>query len=338
MKLIGNGDTQRQIFVAAQSAKKMNMPIPHMLLAGAAGCGKTSMAKCVARLTSGSFVSIFPESLKKMDDIVDLFDRLDYTNYNEIGDQTGKIKPTIIFIDEIHNLKPLQIQEWLGVAMENFELYVDNRRYWLPHFTMVGATTNDGLLSKPFLDRFKMRFIFRPYNFKESTQIVIVHAERLNIAIMLNAAEAIAQRGRGVPRILVGYLERCRDTAYVHGTKLITKKIVEETFNLLGVDKEGLRETELRLMKALYEAGTPVGIENLSIITNEAPKTIANAIEPFLIQKGFMIRSGQGRLLTKAGKEYLEATGFFNSKKTRRQALPPGYTRRLTHANPDETR
>lgn len=336
MKLIGNADVQKQLHIATESAKKMNYSIPHMLFAGAAGCGKTSMAKYVAKLSSGSFVSIFPESLKKIEDIVDLFDKLDHINYDEMGSQLGKINPAIIFIDEIHNLK-IQIQEWLGVGMEEFNIYVDNQRYWLPYFTMVGATTNDGLLSKPFLDRFKMRFIFRSYNFEQSVQITIVHAERLNLTIMLNAAEAIAQRGRGVPRIIVGYLERCRDTAQIHGTRIISKEITEETFTLLGVDDEGLKETELRLMKALYDAGTPVGVENLSIIIDEAPKTISNSIEPFLIQKGFIIRSGQGRLLTPHGKEYLENSGFFGAKKFKRQPLPSGYIRRLTHANQDET-
>jgi len=333
MKLIGNENTQKQIYIASQSAKQENRSIPHMLFAGAAGCGKTSMAKRVAQISNGVFISVLPENLKKMDDVVDLFDRLDLTNYNERGDQLGPIKPGIVFIDEIHNLKPLQIQEWLGIAMENFELYIDNQRYWLPDFTLVGATTNDGLLSKPFLDRFKMRFIFRPYNFEQSTQIVVVHAERLNLAIMIDAAQAIAQRGRGVPRILVGYLERCRDTAQVHGSKMITKALVEETFALLGVDDEGLRETERRLLKALYEAGVPVGVENLSIMINEAPKTISNAIEPFLIQKGYIIRSGQGRTITKQGKEYLEERGFIGSKKLKRQPLPAEYIRRRIHAN-----
>jgi len=332
MKLIGNENTQRQIYIASQSAKQENRSIPHMLFAGAAGCGKTSMAKQVAQISNGTFISVLPESLKKMDDVVNLFDSLDLTNYNERGDQLGPIKPGIVFIDEIHNLKPLQIQEWLGIAMENFELHVDNQRYWLPDFTLIGATTNDGLLSKPFLDRFKMRFIFRPYNFEQSTQIVIVHASRLSLSIMMDAAQAIAQRGRGVPRILVGYLERCRDTAQVHGEKLITKELVEETFTLLGVDKEGLRETERRLLKALYEAGVPIGVENMSIIINEAPRTISNAIEPFLIQKGYIIRSGQGRTITKRGKEYLEAVGLFGSK-SKRQTLPSDYVRRRTHAN-----
>ncbi len=330
MKLVGNADIQRQIYVATESARAENRSIPHILFAGAAGCGKTTMAKRIAQLCGTNFVRLLPDSIKKMSDVTALFEKLDHSGYDTKGNrlENPKIKPAVVFIDEIHNLKILP-QEWLGVAMENFELEEKcGNLYWLPYFTLVGATTNDGLLSKPFLDRFKMRFIFKPYSFEESIQIVIVHAERLNLAIMLDAAEAISKRGRGVPRILVGYIERCRDTAIVAGSKTITKDIVEDTFTLLGVDKNGLRETELRLMKTLYEANIPLGVENLAIIINEVPKTITNSIEPFLIQEGYIIRSGQGRLITGRGRKYLEESGFFGKKKLQKEALPPGYVRR----------
>jgi Holliday junction DNA helicase RuvB len=270
-------------------------------------------------------VTFLPEHLKKMDDVLSIFEKLDVTNYSEYGDIIGPIKPAVVFIDEIHNIK-LPVQEWLGVAMENFEIESsDGKVYWVPYFTLVGATTNDGLLSKPFLDRFKMRFIFRPYSFDESVEIVLVHAARLNQRITHEATEEISKRGRGVPRILVGYLERCRDTSIVNRTGIITQEVALNTFDLLGIDSIGLRETELRLMKVLYEVNAPVGVENLSIIINEAPKTIVSSIEPFLIQNGFVIRSGQGRILTQKGREYLEVSG---SKKIVRKPLPPGYVRR----------
>jgi len=328
MKIVGNDKIQQQIAVALASAKALNAEVPHMLFAGAAGCGKTTMAKRVAHLSGGDFISLLPDALKKMEDVLVLFEKLDDTGYNEFGKVVGKIKPAIIFIDEIHNLKPLQVQEWLGVAMENFSLESKDVNYLVPFFTLIGATTNDGLLSKPFLDRFKMRFIFKPYSFDESVAIVLVHAERLGLKITTGGAQSIAQRGRGIPRILVGYLERCRDIATVKGNIEITEAIAEETFHLLGVDKDGLRETEIRLMKALYEIDEPVGLENLAIIINEASKTILNSIEPFLIQKGLVIRSGQGRILTRLGKEYLENGGFFGKNKMKKLPTPAGYARR----------
>lgn len=327
MKIVGNHDIMRQMAVAAESAKKGNRHIPHMLFAGAAGCGKTTMAKELARISGNDFVRLLPDAIKKMPDVESLFEGLDYSNYDSKGNRIGPIRPAVIFIDEIHNLKLLP-QEWFGVAMENFALEGKDGKYsWLPYFTLVGATTNDGLLSKPFLDRFKMRFIFKPYSFEESVQIVQVHADRLNIGITLPAAQAVALRGRGVPRILVGYLERCRDTAAVKDTTLVTESIVGTTFDLLGIDETGLRETEIRLLKALYEAKMPVGVENLAIITNEVPKTITNAIEPYLIQRGLIVRSGQGRILTEKGKAYLEERGFFGKKRLQREYLEAGYIR-----------
>jgi len=327
MKIIGNEDIQQQMYVAVQSARAQNRSIPHMIFAGAAGCGKTTMAKRLAEIAQTDFIRLLPDAIKKMDDVYSLFEGLDHRGYDKLGNRIAQIKPAVVFIDEIHNLKILP-QEWLGVAMENFALEAkDGKYYWLPYFTLVGATTNDGLLSKPFLDRFKMRFIFKQYSFDQSIQIALVHAERLAVAIMGDAAEAIAKRGRGVPRIIVGYLERCRDTAIVHGEKVITKEVVEDTFKLLGVDDTGLRETEIRLLRALYNAGMPVGVENLSIIINEAPKTIVSAIEPYLIQRGLIIRSGQGRILTEKGREYLEVREL-GKEKFQKEALPAGYVRR----------
>jgi Holliday junction DNA helicase RuvB len=329
MKIVGNQDILRQMNIAAMSAKSGNRHIPHMLFAGAAGCGKTTMAKQLAKIAGTDFIRLLPDSIKKFSDVETLLDSLDHSGYDTKGNRAGIIRPAVIFIDEIHNLKILP-QEWLGVAMENFALESKDGKYtWLPYFTLVGATTNDGLLSKPFLDRFKMRFIFKPYSFEESIEIVMVHSSRLDIAIMLPAAKAIARRGRGVPRIIVGYLERCRDTATVKGANVVTEDVVESTFALLGIDETGLRETELRLMKALYDAKMPVGVENLAIIINEVPKTIINSIEPYLIQRGLILRSGKGRILTEKGKEYLEERGYTGKKtKIKKEALEAGYVRR----------
>ena len=339
MELIGNNDIQKQVFVAAQSAKEKNSAMPHMLFAGAAGCGKTSMARKIALINNTQFLTLLPDAIKKIDDVYRLFENLSCVGYDELGDRVGRpngngpdVKPAIIFIDEIHNLKPLQVQEWLGVAMEDFTLENKNGELlWIPYFTLVGATTNDGLLSKPFLDRFKYRFIFKQYSFEESLDIIRVHADRLKTNIDHSAAIEIAKRGRGTPRIIVGFLERCIDTAIVRkGNNIITKDIALETFDLLGINDIGLRETELRLMKILYESDKPIGLENLSIMTNESQKTITNSIEPFLIREGFVMRSGTGRILTENGKKYLlEDSGIYEKKKSFiKQNLPPGHIRR----------
>lgn len=339
MELIGNDDIQKQISIAAQSAKGKNSAIPHMLFAGAAGCGKTSMARKISTINNTQFLTLLPDAIKKMTDVYKLFEGLSCTGYNELGDRTGypngngaAIKPAVIFIDEIHNLKPLQVQEWLGVAMENFTLESNNGDLsWIPYFTLVGATTNDGLLSKPFLDRFKYRFIFKQYSFEESVDIVHVHADRLKISVTGDAAKEIAKRGRGIPRIIVGFIERCTDIAVLKESEnLITKDIAVYTFNLLGVNDIGLRETEVRLMQILHNSSKPVGLENLSIMTNESQKTIVNSIEPHLIREGFVMRSGTGRIITDSGRKYLlEESGLYdNGKDFIKQSLPAGHVRR----------
>lgn len=336
MKLIGNEHIWRQIHISMKAAKELNKALPHMLFSGAAGCGKTSIAREIANITNTDFISIIPESLNKMDDIWDIMDRLDHTNYSSKGHSLGPHKPTVIFIDEIHNINSLKVQEWLGLAMENYRLPSDRnvgKEVWLPRFTLIGATTDDGKLSKPFRDRFKQRFIYSPYAFEESVEIVMVHAERLNIAIMKSAAGAIAKRGRGVPRILVGYLERARDMAYSLGIKVVMDEIVEETFRSMRIDNEGLAETEQKILKVLYDAKEPVGLDNLSIIVNEATKTILQSIEPFLIQKGLIIRSGRGRKITKDGMQYLEKGGYFgkegkHTKEFVKEEIAVGYIRR----------
>jgi len=329
VKLIGNNNKIEQIKNAAKAAKVENRPIPHMLFAGAAGCGKTSMAMEVAKSSSTDFIKILPNVLKTMDDVMNLMDKLCCEGYDIEGDriENEHIRPSTIFIDEIHNLS-LKAEEWLGLAMESFELEEgDGKVLWLPHFTLIGATTDDGKLSKPFRDRFKLRLIFAPYSHEESVEIVLIHAARLNVKLSLEAAKEIAKRGRGVPRTIVGLVERVRDIALIKDINIVSKEVVEYTFNSLGIDSEGLMETELRILKRLYDVNEPIGLENLSIMVNEAPKTILQSIEPFLIQKGLLIRTGSGRKITQNGKRYLEESKYVSSVKKRRY-LKSGHVRR----------
>lgn len=329
MEFIGNTEIKRQIAIATSSCRNRNVALPHMLFSGAAGCGKTTLAKNTSGWLGTEFISVLPQALKSMKDVLGLFKRLSHENYDPKGNRVGIIKPSVVFIDEIHNLKPLEVQEWLGIAMENFELESENsgKYIWLPYFTLVGATTDDGKLSKPFRDRFKLRFVFETYSSIEAAKIVLSHAERLGINIDTPAAQAIAKRGRGIPRILVGYLERARDIACVCKMDTITTDIVAETFKVLGVDDLGLTETELKILKTLYDVKEPVGLDNLSIVVNEAPKTILSSIEPFLIQRGFVIRTGRGRTITEAGVKHLEKSGHFEDLKEKVE-LEAGYIRK----------
>lgn len=331
MKLVGNADILGQIRIAIESAYKENRPIPHMLFSGAAGCGKTSTARYVSEIMDCKFMTVSRDAIKDRSDVLNIVEELDRTGYNHYGRIIGTIRPTIVFIDEIHGLS-LSGQEYMGVLMEEWYVPVtekeakldpmgkfgsktEERVRWSPAFTLIGATTNDGKLSKPFRDRFKMRFIFEPYNIDESQEIVRVHAERLKVKIDEKAVAEIAKRGRGVPRILVSLLERCRDLAIAFGKELIDEAVTVVMFSELKIDDTGLNSTDVKILKTLHEIGEPIGLENLAVRLNESTKVLSETIEPYLIQRGFVIRASRGRKITEKGRKYLYDKGHIKMAK-----------------------
>jgi len=330
MKLIGHHSTKTQIEIASMSAIKRNSSLPHMLFTGVAGCGKTSMARFVASNNKTGFMSVPAQKFKDFNSVTSILEKLDHTGYDEMGNRISKITPTILFVDEIHRM-PITGEEYLGIAMEEFRLPSEdgNGYYWIPYFTLIGATTDDGGLSKPFRERFKMRFVFNTYSNDEMSEIVSYHAKRpgINIPITPKAIRSLAKRGRGVPRIVLGYLERARDLALSLGEPpVITSYVVEEMFRKMGVDEEGLTLPELKILKTLYDSKVPIGLDNLSIIVNESPKTLQASSEPFLVRKGYIIRSGKGRIITKKGKRYV-ASKMENAGKKWKAIIPANYTR-----------
>lgn len=327
MKLIGNDNTMQQINIAITSARSGNRPVPHMLFAGAAGCGKTSTARHLAEITDATFISVPCEAIKSWADLVPITDAFGRDGYDQKGNPVSRIYPPILFIDEIHNLS-LGAQEILGIMMEEWYIQVTegiqvepryqediniekikSAKRWCPRFTLVGATTNDGKLSKPFRDRFKLRFTFTTYSQEESVLIVKTHAERIDAKIDDEAAAEIAKRGRGVPRILVRYLESCRDFAIAHNHETIDYNVAKLAFFTMNVDENGLTHNDIKMLKVMNNFEKPLGVDNLAIQLNESPKVISEAMEPFLIQQGFMVRSSRGRIITPKGKQYLIAKG-----------------------------
>ena len=306
--MIGHEDTKKQLDIAMNAARKDNRNLPHTLFAGAAGCGKTSMSKKVATDAHVAFIKIAPDDLKDLKSIKLVLKKLDHSNYNDKGDRIGIIKPSIIFIDEIHRMS-VQGQEILGIAMEEFEVESDRlgKKYWLPYFTVIGATTNDGILTKPFRDRFKIKILFQPYIEEDIQKIVKEKAAEFGQLITPKAIRSIAKRARGIPRIVIGYFERARDMALMYDSKVITSLIVDRTFEAMGIDENGLTQVDLKILRALHESKTALGLENLAVITNEAAKTILESAEPFLIQQRLLTRGGKGRTITEKGIQYLEA-------------------------------
>jgi len=321
MDFIGHENTKNRMKIAVASAKQRNTSIPHILLSGTAGCGKTTVAKWLTKLGNYTYLPASPSELKTKRAVYSLLEKLNIEGYNDRGDRIGIIKPTILFFDEIHQL-PVIGQEILGLAMERFILdaNIPNKVIWLPYFTIVGATTNDGILTKPFRDRFNMKFIFKPYSDTDMQRIIKFHALRNKLMITNNAVINIAKRSRGIPRIMINYLNTIRDLMLAKNLSIVHNTLVNLAFEMLGVDDTGLTNVEIKLLKTLFNAKAAIGLDNLSIMVNESNKTISQTIEPFLIRRGLIIRTGKGRLITEKGIKYLEDRGHLhddtiNSKK-----------------------
>lgn len=325
--IIGHNNTKKQLSIAVQSAKKRNENIPHILFSGVAGCGKTTMGMEMARAANVDFLPISPDDFTDREPVLRILDKLDHTNYDERGNRKGSLRPTMVFIDEIHRM-PKKGQEILGIAMEKFLLETGkaNKYFWIPYFTLIGATTDDGELTKPFREKFKLRFLFDTYSDEEIRDIVLLHAAKQKLLISHKAARDIAQRSRGIPRTAVGFLERSRDYAQFIRAKVITSKAVLDNFKTMGIDSKGLTGAEIKILKTLYTSNSPIGLDNLAIISNEPKKNLMNTIEPFLIRNGLMVRSGKGRLITDEGRKHLQGDGYLGGL-TRKEEITPDYTR-----------
>lgn len=281
------------------------------------------MSKALAEMIGYDFLKVPAEGLKSTKDVLEVLNQLCTDGYDKYGNVFSQIRPSIIFFDEIHNM-PLKGQEILGIAMEEWYVATKNNftgvvsNIWMPKFTIIGATTLLGKLSKPFRDRFKMTFYFETYSEEELFLVVKKHAEINKIKISDDAAKSIASRSRGTPRIAVTLLDRAKDAATVASSDGVDSALAEAVFRIMNIDRSGLMKNDVKILKALFETGAPVGIDTLSILINEQVSSVESNIEPFLIQRGLMMRTGKGRMITQKGIEYLQEAGHVQAQKGRR--------------------
>jgi len=287
-----------QIFV--QAAMQRNEPLDHVLLHGPPGLGKTTLANIIANEMNVGFKVTSGPVLDKPGDLAGLLTNL------EIGD--------VLFIDEIHRLSPV-VEEYLYSAMEDYviDILIDSGpnartvQISLNPFTLIGATTRSGLLTAPLRARFGINSRLEYYDIKTLSMIVERSASLLDIEIDERAAFEIAGRSRGTPRIANAILRRVRDFAQVKGDGTISPEITELALDALSVDKCGLDEMDIRILRTMIDkfSGGPVGLSTIGTAIGENAGTLEEVYEPFLIQEGFLMRTQRGRRVTEKAYKHL---------------------------------
>jgi holliday junction DNA helicase RuvB len=297
---VGQERIKKNLDIAILAAKKRNEPIDHVLLYGAPGLGKTTLAHVIANETGANIRVTSGPAIEKSGDLAAILTNL------EPGD--------ILFIDEIHRL-PKVVEEILYPAMEDFALDIimgkgptaRTLRLDLPHFTIVGATTLASLLSSPLRDRFGLSYHLNFYEQEDIEKIIARSANILNVEIEAQARQQIASRSRRTPRIANRLLKRVRDYCQVKSDGVLAVPACKEAFSLLEIDKLGLDTVDRRILETIATKfnGGPVGLNTLSAATGEESDTIENMYEPYLLQLGFLDRSPRGRMITPLGLEHL---------------------------------
>ncbi len=320
---IGNEDLVKLLYISIKAAKKKKRALPHLLLKGPAGTGKTTLAEAVAAEFGTHPRTLTPNSAKNTNELRKFFLRMPGEGYDREGSIIGTISPQIVFIDEIHQLS-LIAQELLGIAMQDWRLPVQVNGIdvleWVPRFTLIGATTLPGRLSKPFLDRFKIQSEFETYSLDETIEIAHLHARSQGLILEPGVEKAIAQRSRGVARLVVRFLDRLGDAAIVaseqeHSQNVISMGLADVVFKqFLKVDDRGLTRTDIKILTALYNATDKVGLDMLATLVNEDKATVEKSIEPYLIHQNFLLRTKGGRVVTETGRKYLVSQGYVGSE------------------------
>lgn len=297
---IGQAAVTESLSIAITAARKRGEPVEHVLLHGPPGLGKTTLAHIVATEMQAKITHTSGPALEKPVDIVGILSNL----------ETGEV----LFIDEIHRLSHT-VEEYLYSAMEDFEVsfiygkgaYAKTLPYQLKRFTLIGATTRAGLLTPPLRDRFGMTYHLDYYTPEELMQVVKRSASILAVEIDEEGALEIANRSRGTPRVANRLLRRVRDYAEVKGMGKVTRQIADEALTREGVDESGLDRLDRLYLSTMVEnyRGGPVGIEALAATLNEETSTLIDVVEPFLLKKGFIIRTPGGRRIGDAARAHL---------------------------------
>ncbi len=298
---VGQEQHKQNLRVYLSAALARGEPLDHLLLCGPPGLGKTTLANILAREMGVNLHVTSGPAIEHKGVLTGLLTRL------ERGD--------LLFIDEIHRLTPA-VEEALYPAIEDFRIdvmmgegaFAESLSLGVRPFTLVGATTRTGMLTKPLQERFGISLRLEFYPVSDLQKIIERSATKAGIRCDPPGALALAQRSRGTPRVANRLLRRVRDFAEVEGNGVITRALVERACLRLGVDAAGLDEMDRRLLRVLIEHhdGGPVGVETLAAALAEPRDTLEDVYEPYLLQQGLLARTPRGRVATRRAYEHLE--------------------------------
>lgn len=305
---VGQRDVVENVSLMLESARRRGKAMGHVLLYGPPGLGKTSLAMLTARSLDSRIQVISGPALERKGDLASLLTNLEDRD--------------VLFIDEIHRLH-VTVEEMLYPAMEDFRLDIvigqgtgaKTLEINLAPFTLIGATTRSGLLSTPLRDRFEAHLHFDFYAPAELRRIVEGNAGRLGVRLGDGAADAIARRARGTPRVANRILRRVRDFLVVHGGDGAGPGVVGKSLELMGIDGGGLDRMDRKILSVIrdfYGRG-PVGIEALCATLGEDRLTIEDVYEPFLLKEGFLLRTPKGREISDKAVAHLDQGGLSRS-------------------------